>query len=124
MLLERLRTLARDPKSVSIRQLWSLLSRAERAQAIRAALDEKNPDWLRGYLGKVVVDTIRGFRLGTVLGWDNEKLASVASKQQIEGPAILRSAVVSFHMRHRRELQVAFLDHLGLPHEEGVYDEE
>ncbi len=119
MPIERLRELARDPQSVTLRQLWNLLNRAERIQAIRAALDDKSPEWLRGFLGKTLVDRMGGFRLATVLGWDNERLASMASRQQIDGPAILRSAIIAFHMHHRPELQIAFLDRLGLPHDGG-----
>lgn len=122
MPMERLRELARDPHSVTPKHLWSVLTRSERTQAIHAALDDRNPEWLRGYLSKLLVDKIGGFRLATVLGWDNEKLASMASKQQIDGPAIHRAAIIAFHMRYRRELQVAFLDRVGLAHEEGLYD--
>jgi hypothetical protein len=91
---QRLIDLAANPSSVSLGKLWAVLSREERADAIRAALDEKDPPWLRSFLGQMVVEKLGGFRLTTVLSWDNGKLAATAAKQQIDRPAILRSSLI------------------------------
>jgi hypothetical protein len=123
MNFDELRELAKRPESVTLRDLWLVLSRSERATAIRAALDERSPEWLRGYVAQMLVDRIGGFRLATVMGWDNERMAATAAKQRIDRPAILRAAIIGLHLRHRPELQVSFLDHLGLPHENGRCEE-
>ena len=115
--------LATEPESLTARKLWKALSVAERTQALEAALaaDEQGVATVR-----VQSALIKGkkYRPQTVTAMNRKKLAMELAPVPVDDSYLIDSALIDFHFAHRRPMMAAFLDHLGIPHEEGRLGED
>ena len=110
--------LAAEPESLTTRKLWKALTVVERTQALEAALaaDEQGVATVR-----VQSALIKGkkYRPQTVAAMNRKKLATELAPVPVDDTYLIDSALIDFHFAHRRPMMAAFLDHLGIPHEDG-----
>ena len=64
------------------------------------------------------------FRAKSVLGLPNEKKAKYLASLPNVSDAIAARALVNYHLARQRPMMAAFLDALGIPHEDGLINEE
>ncbi|GIW53192.1 MAG: hypothetical protein KatS3mg081_2547 [Gemmatimonadales bacterium] len=100
------------PAKASPRRLWNVLTREERRMAILAYLAEDPEADVRELLVRRIAGN-RKFRPATVQKWDNAKLASEASRIELDDPLIL-VFLGAFHLAHRRLIVQSFFDKLGV----------
>lgn len=115
------------PAGVSPGRLWLLVPGAERVRAVRAALEEERerPGSERGELTRELREAVAGalnLRPRTVAAWTLDRLAERAGTL---GPARLRPEILlrllrALHLAFRRPLMSTYLDHLGIPHDDGI----
>ena len=64
------------------------------------------------------------FRTKSVLGLPLEKRAKYLSTLATISDTIAARALVNYHLEHQRQMMAAFLDSLGITHENGLINEE
>ena len=64
------------------------------------------------------------FRPRSVLGLAPDKLAKYLAQLPTISDAIAARALVNYHLERQRPMMAAFLDSLGIPHEDGLITEE
>lgn len=98
--------------------VWDLMTREERRQAAEAFWQGGGPE--EQARAELLLAERLKFRPRSVhvmpLARKSEYLAALVLPYV---PEVLERALVSFHLRERRELLGAFLDALGIPHEQG-----
>jgi hypothetical protein len=118
-----LAALAADPKTTTIRRLWKALTPEERSAAIAAALADDENGWVKTTTRGAIAGALR-FRPQTVATWPRQKLISEAARLPLDDAQLLSAFLVDLHLGTRRPMMVAFLDAVGVKHEEGRIDTE
>ena len=100
-------------------QLWKKLSPERKLQAADAFWQDDNAAAEQAEAIAAIAQRIK-FRLKSVQALPREKkahyLTSLAGVSEIVAARLL----VAFHLRHQRPMMAAFLDALGIPHEDGL----
>lgn len=112
--------LAREPDRTTVDRVWRALTSDERASAAEAfARDDE--DFLQFMQERVA----RGlhFRRQTIETWPIGRTASAFAARRIRSPEILGSLLRRLHLEFRRSMMGAFLDALGVEHEDGEAEE-
>ena len=104
-------------------QLWKQLSPERKLQAADAFWHDENAAVEQAEALLTIAQRIK-FRVKSVVGMPVEKKA----KQLIALPAVSEMVaarlLVAYHLVHQRPMMGAFLDALGIAHEEGLISEE
>ena len=108
-------------ESTSVR-VWKRLSSADRLAAAQA-LWAQPPHEVQGAALGVIVQA-RHLRPQAARALKPEEQARILASVLDPGEAVSSALLVALHLGARRPLLVAFLDTVGLPHEEGVLKEE
>jgi hypothetical protein len=116
-----LAALAATPNATTVRKLWKALTSDERVQAIAAALADDENGWVRTSTRGAIATALK-FRPQTVATWPRAKLISEAARLPLDDVQLLSAYLIDLHLGHRRPMMAAFLDHLGIPNEEGRID--
>ncbi len=99
-------------------RIWKALGRDERRQAAAAFLQDPIPELYATALGAIV--RARHMRPQAARAMAPEEQASALAAILDPGEPLAGSLLVGLHLSARRPLLAAFLDALGLPHEDGV----
>jgi hypothetical protein len=104
-------------------QLWKQLSPERKLQAAEAFWRDENASVEQAEALATIAQRIK-FRIKSVISMPVEKKA----KQLVALPAVSEMMaarlLVSYHLVHQRPMMGAFLDALGIAHEEGMITEE
>ena len=103
-------------------RLWKHLPHDERLLAATAFFAEPPPELTGTALG--VLATARHMRPQAARSLPPDAQARILATVLDPGEPLAQGLLVSLHLGHRRPLLSAFLDALGLPHENGVLKEE
>jgi len=103
-------------------RIWRGLPREERRQAAAAFMKEPIPELYASALGAIVRQ--RRMRPQAARAMPLEEQAAALAGILDPGEPLAGSLLVALHLAERRPLLAAFLDSLGLPHEDGVMKEE
>lgn len=103
-------------------RIWRALSREDRRLAATAFLAEPVPELYASALGAIVRQ--RRMRPQAARAMSLEDQAAALAGILDTGEPLAGSLLVALHLAERRPLLGAFLDSLGLPHENGVMKEE
>jgi hypothetical protein len=119
----RLAALASAPDTVSLPALWTALPADDRAHAVALAIREDRA--LRPVLVAHLQKTPRykAFRAVSFSTWSPEKLADATKALPLLPPEAMQAGLIALHVRDRSAMLGAFLDSLGVPHEQGVIGE-
>lgn len=117
-----LEDLAKSPDGISLKALWSALEPAEREAALQSLVDDKES---RPHLVQYVstLPRFKAFRPQAIKKLtDRELISAIASSTSLT-PDMIRSALISLHLPGRAAMLGAFLEALGIPHENGLITE-
>jgi hypothetical protein len=117
-----LQDLAKSPDGVTLTALWRALEPAEREEALRTLVEDKES---RPHLLQFVssLPRFRAFRPQAIKKLtDKELVSAIAASTQLSQDMI-RSALISLHLPARAGMLGAFMDALGIPHEDGLIKE-
>jgi hypothetical protein len=103
-------------------RLWKHLPPDERLLAARAFFAEPPAELAGVAVGALV--KARNLRPQAARSLAPEAQARILATVLDPGEPLSQGLLVSLHLGHRRALLAAFLDALGLPHEDGVLKEE
>ncbi|MDX1389834.1 MAG: hypothetical protein R3344_11630, partial [Acidobacteriota bacterium] len=104
--------------------LWNALDPETRTEAARGLYggDPADSD-ARREADAALAEALR-FRLVAIRKLPVEKrVAHLARLSRLES-SLVEALLVSLHVARRRPMLIAFLDHLGIPHHDGVIDEQ
>src|SRR5215207_6821606 len=118
-----LAALAASPKSTTIRKLWKALTPEERSAAITASLVDDENGWVKTTTRAAVAGAIK-FRPQTVATWPRQKLIAEAARLPLDDVQLLSAFLVDLHLGTRRPMMAAFLDAVGVNHDDGRIDTE
>jgi hypothetical protein len=107
---------------LSAQRLWKRLSAADRQAASSHLFAEPAPEAVAGALG--VIARARHMRPQAVRAMPPEAQARAVASILDPGEALSASLLVALHLGARRDLLKAFLDAMGLPHEDGILKDE
>jgi hypothetical protein len=110
------------PLQTTTSRLWKRLSPDERLAAANAFFKEPSPEVVGMALGAIV--RARHMRPQAARALAPEAQARILATVLDPGETLASSLLVSLHLAERRPLLGAFLDAVGLPHENGVLKEE
>jgi hypothetical protein len=108
-------------ESTSVR-VWKRLTREERMAAATAFWRETAPEVLASALGAIV--KARHVRPQVARAMTDDAKAQALAGILDPGESVAASLLVGLHLVHRQPMLAAFLDALGMPHENGVLKEE
>jgi tetratricopeptide (TPR) repeat protein len=114
-----LRKLAAEPAAATNPRLWRALTADERKQALLALLGDQDDRLENRPKLVAAIARDRHFRPQTVESWNDEKLATWASRLETLENTQAGAAIIAWHLRDRVDLLSAFLDRLGIPHHGG-----
>jgi hypothetical protein len=104
-------------------QLWKRLSPERKLQAAEAFWQDENATIEQAEAVAVIAQRIK-FRTRSVLALPTEKkarhLVSLGSVSEVVAARLL----VAYHLHHQRPMMAAFLDALGITHEDGLIADE
>jgi len=106
----------------SAQRLWKRLNAADRQAAASYLFAEPSPEAVAGAFG--VIARARRMRPQAVRAMAPEAQARAVASILDPGEALAASLLVALHLGARRDLLKAFLDAMGLPHEDGILKEE
>jgi hypothetical protein len=118
-----LAALAAEPKSTTIRKLWKALTPEERAAAVTASLADDENGWVKTTTRGAIAGALK-FRPQTVATWPRQKMIAEAARLPLDDAQLLSAYLVDLHLGTRRPMMAAFLDAIGVPHENGRIDTE
>jgi hypothetical protein len=103
-------------------RIWKQMSSDQRLRAARAfwADEASGDDQVQAVL---LIAERRKFRPKSVVGLDNERKARHLAGLAPMPDAIAARALVAYHLSEQRPMMGTFLDHLGIPHEDGLIKE-
>lgn len=110
------------PLQTTTSRLWKHLVAEDRLAASNAFFKEPSPEVVGMALGAIV--RARHMRPQAARALPAEAQARILATVLDPGETLAASLLVSLHLAERRPLLGAFLDALGLPHENGVLKEE
>jgi hypothetical protein len=103
-------------------RIWRGLAREERRLAAAAFMKDPVPELYAAALGAIVRQ--RRMRPQAARAMPLDEQASALAGILDPGEPLAGSLLVALHLAERRPLLGAFLDAIGLPHEDGVMKEE
>jgi hypothetical protein len=103
-------------------RLWKRLAREERLAAATAFWRDTSPDIMASALGAIV--KARHIRPQVARAMADEAKAQALADVLDPGESVAASLLVALHLADRRPMLTAFLDALGMPHDNGVLKEE
>ena len=103
-------------------RLWKSLGRDERLAAAAAFWKDSAPELVGSALGAVV--RARKLRPQVARTLSEEQRAQALAGVLEPGETVAASLLIALHLAERRPMLAAFLDALGLPHEDGLLKEE
>ncbi len=103
-------------------RLWKHLSRGDRLLAATCFWREPPQEMLGAALGAIV--KARRMRPQAARALSDEARSQALAGILDPGEALAAALLVALHLSERRPLLKAFLDALGLPHEDGILKEE
>jgi hypothetical protein len=118
-----LAALATEPRTTTIRKLWKALTPEERTAAVTAALADDENGWVKTTTRGAIAGALK-FRPQTVATWPRPKLVSEAARLPLDDAQLLSAYLVDLHLGTRRPMMAAFLDAVGVRHDEGRIDTE
>jgi len=120
---QALAALAASPATATVPALWAALPADERRRALALAI--KGDKALRPVLVALLRESprYRGFRPQSFNSWTADQFADAFKSQKNLSPDVMQSGLIALHVTDRGEMLGAFLDSLGVPHEQGVIDE-
>ena len=118
-----LAALAAAPQSTSVRKLWKALTPEERTAAINASMADDQNGWVKATTRVAVASAIK-FRPQTVATWPRQKLVAEAARVPLDDAQLLSAFLVDLHLGTRRPMMAAFLDGVGVKHDDGRIDTE
>src|SRR5262245_12511496 len=113
----------RDLSNFRPSKLWRRMPLEQRIEA--SALfwdDEQSADQQMEAVSSIA--SHMKFRPRSVLGLDPEKRARYLARLPTVSDTVAARALVNYHLERRRPMMGAFLDLLGIPHENGLITEE
>jgi hypothetical protein len=104
-------------------RLWKRMTAEQRLQAARAFwLDEQaTDDQVQAVL---LISQQKKFRPKTVIGLDDDRKARHLASLTSLPDALAARALVVYHLAEQRSLMAAFLDALGIAHENGLIQDD
>jgi len=118
-----LAALAAQPKSTTLRKLWKALTPEERTAAVTASLDDDENGWVKTTTRVAIAGALK-FRPQTVATWPRQKLITEAVRLPLDDVQLLSAYLVDLHLGTRRPMMAAFLDAVGVKHDDGRIDTE
>jgi hypothetical protein len=106
----------------SARGIWKKVPREDRKHAAVTFLEDPPPELYAAALSTVI--RVRKLRPQVARAMSPEALADALSTVVDPGEPLVSSLLIALHLGSRRPLLVAFLDALGVPHENGLLKEE
>jgi hypothetical protein len=103
-------------------RLWKRLTREERLAAARRFFQEPAEEALGGIYAAII--KARRMRPQAARSLPDEEKSRVLASVLEPGEGVAAALIVALHVGERRPLLAAFLDALGLPHEDGILKEE
>jgi len=107
----------------TVRKLWKALTPEERAAAITASLADDENGWVKTTTRAGVAGALK-FRPQSVATWPREQLVREAARLPLDDVQLLSAYLVDLHLGTRRPMMAAFLDSIGVKHENGRIDTE
>ncbi len=102
--------------------LWAALDSETRALAARALYEPRADDRAAAAEGDAAIARALRFRVVAVRRLPLEKRADYLVRVVRPDDSLASALLRALHLAYRRELLGAFLDRLGIPHDEGVID--
>ena len=118
-----LAALAATPTATTIRKLWKALTPEERTTAITASLGDDQNGWVKTTTRGAIAGALK-FRPQTVATWPRQKLITEAARLPLDDAQLLSAYLVDLHLGTRRPMMAAFLDAVGVKHDDGRIDTE
>jgi hypothetical protein len=103
-------------------RLWKSLSLAERRLASTAFFEDPPPDLVGSALAAVA--EARRMRPQAARALPADARARILATLLDPGETLAQGLLVALHLKDRRALLAAFLDALGMPHEDGILKDE
>jgi hypothetical protein len=104
-------------------QLWKQLNAEKRRQAADAFWHDEHAANEQAEAVNLIAQRIK-FRLKSVIAMPVEKKSQYLLSMPAISEMIAARMLVAFHLQHQRAMMGAFLDALGIKHEEGIIAEE
>jgi hypothetical protein len=104
-------------------QLWKQLSPERKLQAAEAFWHDENASVEQAEALATIAQRIK-FRIKSVIGMPTEKKAKQLVAFPVVSELIAARLLVAYHLTHQRPMMAAFLDALGIAHEDGLISEE
>ena len=114
-----LKRLIANPRRLGAVSLWKALTPDERRAAATSYLAEE-PDE-RKHLNRIVASA-RNFRPATVQKWPEEKLVKSIGHVPLNDHRVAGALLTCHHLPGQRAMVIAFLDGLGVAHDQGMVD--
>src|SRR6266853_1083738 len=104
-------------------RLWKRMTSEQRLKAARAfwADEEATDDQVQAAL---LIAQTKKFRAKTVIGLDEDRKAKHLASLPSLPETIAGRALIGYHLAEQRPMMGAFLDALGIAHENGVIQED
>jgi hypothetical protein len=104
-------------------RLWKRMSRVQRLAAARAFWEDEQAadDQVHA---SVAIAAQKKFRPKTVFGLDTERKAQHLASLPSLSEQLAARALIAYHLAAQRPMMGAFLDALGVPHDNGLIQED
>jgi hypothetical protein len=113
----------RDYSAFRPSRIWKRLSPARRAMAAEAFWnDEQSTE--QQVEAVAAIAAFMKFRTKSVLGLPLERRVRYLTKLPDVSDTIAARALINYHLTHRRPMMAAFLDSLGIAHDDGLITDE
>jgi hypothetical protein len=112
--------LATRAASVTVPELWSVLTPDERRRGLALSLGDDRD--VKRTLVTLLRKTPRykSFRPTAFSSWSAEQFADALKAPGLLTPDVMQSALIALHVQDRSQMLAAFLDGVGIPHENGL----
>lgn len=110
-----------DARRITVPAVWEGLDAETRQLALQAAIAD-DPAVLPALRAQLA--GLPGLRPATVQKWSARECVANALRRRALNPVLMEAALAQLHLQHREAMLGAFLDELGLPHENGLLTEE
>ena len=104
-------------------QLWKQLNAEKKRQAADAFWQDENAANEQAEAVNLIAQRIK-FRLKSVIAMPVEKKTQYLLSMPAVSEMLAARMLVAYHLQHQRAMMGAFLDALGIRHEEGIIAEE
>ena len=115
--------LAARPDTVTVPELWAALTADERRRGLALSLGDDRD--VRRTLVTLLRKTPRykSFRPTAFGSWSAEQFADALRAPGLLTPDVMQSALIALHVQDRSAMLAAFLDAVGIPHQNGLITE-